>query len=252
MSDRLGLNPSDAKFVALWQNHIDAVKNQPPDRKQCAREVIDAYVICVTHSDQLPAVSLARIAEAAGSSYRMVAGAGCESLARLARTIEPARDVFRTMSRSSIVAARFNAVSYLEWALPELLRREIVTTALCDRSFRVRIRAIEKAFDFRFRDILPTLNAMLQTETHPRVIRTLKLHVPLFQDGYLLEETSGGYQLTFSTMPGSLTGGFLHVRERPDEETIRGRIAEGLARDMTLPFMRERYDRLLSLGWKGD
>jgi hypothetical protein len=173
-----------------WRNWLRSFPNQPSATLGPAFDAVDAYEACL----HCPADdrSLQAIVRAASSPHKIVFEVGCHILVELARTSEPAQTALVAMSSGKDTTARFHAVAYLSQSLPADLRHTIVQRSLRDRSAKVRQKAIERAEQFQFKDLLPELETLASTEANASVRRTLALFLPLLRDGFLLERARDG------------------------------------------------------------
>jgi hypothetical protein len=146
----------------------------------------------------LNAADLRPLVIAASSPHKLVFETGCRLLVGLAALHAEAQLCLLQMAKAKEATARFHAVAYLEEALPERLRRNIVQLALSDRSTNVRQKGIEGAERFKFVQFLPQLEEMQHHETSESVQDSLALHIPMLRDGFGLRPSDDGtgYWLT--------------------------------------------------------
>lgn len=208
--------------VDRYRKWLSNFPKEPADRMAMALATIDAYEAC----DQAVAeANLRLLVIAASSPHKLVFETGCNLLVRLAIRHFEAQQCILQMARDKNGTARFHAVAYLEEELPESLRREIVQIALSDRSAKVRQKAVERAEEFKFKELLPQLVEMQRSETNERVKESLAMHVPILRDGFRLDrsEDGTGYYLTVRG-PRSFGGPFI-PNERYSKEFVRLEVA---------------------------
>lgn len=200
--------------------------NEKPERMAIIFEAVAAYDACIFNAEVSQA-DLQPIVNAAMSPYTLVFEVGCNFLGTLAEMHEPARQCWLAMARAKLAPARWHAVAYLETHLPESLRREVLSLALYDKSSVVREKGVEKAWRFKFKDLLPQLDAILLTEKHPGVRESLEFYIPLLRDGYFVaaNDDGSGYWLTVGMLDGGIAGRFILAEEYSDDY-VRGAIAE--------------------------
>ncbi len=211
-----------------YREWLRGFPKEPADRMAAALAAVDA---AEAFNREGTAASVAPLVLAACSPYKLVFETGCNLLVKLAMSHPEARQCLLQMARDKDATARFHAVAFLEKALPEELRLEIVALALSDRSAKVRGKGIERAEEFEVRRLLPRLEEMQRTETNPRVLRSLAFHVPILRDGFLLRPSGdgGGYYLIVRG-PTSLGGPFI-PQSKYSEEYLRKEVARLRAGD---------------------
>ncbi len=178
-------------------------RNDPEDRKQVARAVLDAYEE-LTDRTTIEEHELEPIVAAATSPYLVAWDIGTTFLVRLAKKNSTAQEAIRNIAfHARKVNARFQIVATLRPGLPEKLCVEIVKRALHDKGNRVREKAVFAADRLHLKQLLPDLEARLGCEEHPNVRWHLKYHIAMLRDGYLLErDEKGNPMLTVRTKNG--------------------------------------------------
>jgi HEAT repeat protein len=208
-----------AEYFREW---LQKFPKEPAEQMTVAFAAVDAFEACkgkhsVTQLDLEPLVT------AASSPHKLVFETGAHLLAQLAIRCTAAQQCVLTMARDKNSTARFHAVAYLIEEMPEEFRLEIIKLALSDRSAKVRAKGIERAEQFKFKQLLSQLEEMQQTDSNDKVQRSLALHVPLLRDGYHLEKTPDGYYLTVRR-PKALGGPFI-PNKKYSEEFVRQEVA---------------------------
>ena len=199
---------------------------EPSDRLELAHNAIDCFQQCEIN-DHFTAAELAPIIEAAVSRYKFVFETGGALLVALARRNSVAQQALLRMASDRKVTARFHAVAFLERSLPERLCAKIIELALSDTSPKVRCMGVQRAEELKFSSFVSQLEQMLETESHPDVVRSLECHLPVLRDGYRLEPSldGTGYNLTFRSDRGSFGGPYI-PKEKCNKEYIEHVIEE--------------------------
>lgn len=207
--------------AGTYRDWVEHYPNQPADRVAQARAAIEAFEA----AERDPAADLGPLVVAASSPHKLVCETGGTLLALLAVNHPGAQLAFRRLATARAATARFHAVAFLTTDLPEPLRREVLGRALDDRSAKVRWKAVEQAEEFGFRDLLPRLEAMAETDQDAGVRRTLGLPIPLLRDGYVLQPSPDGrgYHLTVRG-PHGIGGPFI-PNDLLTDEFVREQIA---------------------------
>jgi hypothetical protein len=205
----------DAEYFREW---LRKFPKEPAEQMAVAFAAVDAFEAC-EDKPNITQVDLEPLVAAASSLRKLVHETGAHLLAQLAIRRTAAQQGVLTMARDKSATARFHAVAYLIEEMPEEFRLEIIKLALSDRSAKVRAKGIERAEQFKFKQLLPQLEKMQKTESHDSVKESLALHVPLLRDGYHLEKTPDGYYLTVRR-PKALGGPFI-PNEKYSEEFVR-------------------------------
>jgi hypothetical protein len=173
--------------AAYFREWLRDFPKEPADRMAMALAAVDA---CETFERSLNAAHLGPLVIAASAPHKLVFESGCRLLVQLATVHVDAQQCLLQMIRSRDASARFHAAAYIEKAVPEDLRREIVQLALSDRS--VRKKGIQGAEEFKFIDLLPRLEEMQRHERSKSVQDALAFHIPILRSAFGLSQTEDG------------------------------------------------------------
>ena len=140
----------------------------------------------------LPPDAIATLLVSARSVRTPVGESVSGMIGELADRFDAARDAIRQMAGDTKVHVRVNALVALESHSLSQLHRDVLASALRDRSARVRSLAADKIMCFGLSDLLPDLEAAIGRETKAEVQATLKWGRDLLLDGYRIEEKDDG------------------------------------------------------------
>jgi hypothetical protein len=146
-------------------------------------------------------------------------------LTLLANQNATAQQCLLQMARDKNATARFHAVAFLKAYLPEALRAEIVGLALSDRSVKVRLKGIEGAEKFKFRQFLARLEDLQRTDTNAQIQYSLAIHLPVLRDGYYLRPSGDGLGYFLVVRGPRSFGGPFIPNEKCSEQFVRDEVA---------------------------
>jgi len=160
--------------------------NEPEERKALANEAVDTYVK-LAGQDSIHREELEPIITATQHPHTFVWDIGTVFLVKLAVSHEVARDAVAELARHKKADVRDSIIWALKDGLPRDFLLQVLRGALSDRSKKVRQQAIKVADMLRMEELVPDLNALLQTEKNEDVRKALQFHIPMMTDGYRLK-----------------------------------------------------------------
>lgn len=225
--------PSPADQTARYRKWVDE-HHAPAEQKASAYRALDQYET-LANRKKIHRDDLAPIAAAASSSQLVAWDIGTVFLARLAGAHSAAREALVELSRHKKADVRNSIVWSLKWAWKEGLPRgfvlQILRGALSDRSKKVRQQAIKVADMLQLKELVADLEDLLQTEKNKDVLKSLRFHLGMMTDGYLLEHDARN-ELRLTVKKESGWSGRLITQQEIDE----GRLPEIIREMQNRPF----------------
>lgn len=130
-------------------------------------------------------------------------------LGSLADRFPLVRDAIRAMARDKRAHVRINALVALESHEKSPLHDEILSTALRDRSAKIRALAADKIMGFGLRRLLPELEDAIAREAKPELQGALVWERDLLRDGFRIVDTHNGrVNVTCRTAGGVVSTSF--------------------------------------------
>lgn len=171
--------------VARYRQFIES-RNESTERKELANCALDSFEK-LAKQEHIQRNDLDALAAAARHPHKFVWDIGTVFLVKLAVTHTVARDAITELASDKKADVRNSIIWALKRQLPNEFLMKTLKRGLSDRSKKVRQQAIKVSDMLRVKELVPELQAMLDTEPNQEVQRTLKFHIPMMTDGYLLE-----------------------------------------------------------------
>lgn len=198
--------------------------------KQLAYAALDAYEK-LTKRKRIRPHELERLVVAAKSRYLVAWDIGTVFLARLAESHVVAREAMLGIMESTKAEERSKIIGALNGKLPKEFLLKMIRKAIDDRAKSVRMTAGTTADVLHLKELIPDLQARLETEGDSDVQRALRFHIAMLDVGYEIEDWGDGLcRLTVSTDRGWRSQ--LISKEQATGEPLRAVLAEVFPTDV--------------------
>jgi hypothetical protein len=210
-----------------------ADSNEPEERQTLANQALDTYEV-LANRDDIQTEDLEPIVIAAQHPHKFVWDIGTVFLVKLAVSHDAARDAIVELAGHNKADVRDSIIWALKWAwkdgLPRDLVLQVLRGAFSDRVKKVRQQAIKVADMLRMEELVSDLNDLLQTENNEDVRKTLRFHIAMMTDGYLLAYNDRNEpRLTVRTKNG--WGGSSITQQQIDEGKLPDIVREMQSKD---------------------
>lgn len=154
--------------------------------------VADAYDAAM-QSGTLSAEQLQRVVEGASSSRALLWDNSTDLLKKLSGRWPAAADAIAAMFRSRKAHVRFAALCSLGSQTPVAITDALLAAGLCDKSSRVRWKAVDHADRLERRNLVPEITAALASESDDKTRRSMELDLRMLRDGHWVRPHSPGW-----------------------------------------------------------
>ena len=200
---------------------------EEPERRRLASRALDAFER-LEIAASIATGELRPILDAVKCHYVRVWEIGADLLNRLAFNHQAAQEALIALLHEKKASVRFQSIALLGWSsVPTSLASCLIRLGLCDKSYEVRGRVAEAAYQLGLVEVIPDLEGSLVTEKHSVARYCMEFAVALLRDGYLLQRDRG--KLTNVWVKRERERGYCTSVPITDDDLNAGRLASIIA-----------------------
>lgn len=166
--------------------------------------------------ERIEGLLLVRVVEAASDGSEAVNTFGTVLLGRAAKDDVAAQSAILEMLSSKSAGVRLNAVLCLNEDLPPSFSLRVLSSALLDKSPKVRSKAAERASQLRLNEIQAELHSAVLREGNARAKEVMSAELSMLRDGYYLIPSDSGSVYVTIEVDGSREMHLVQNREIQD------------------------------------
>ena len=166
--------------------------------------VADAYD-AATESGALSAAQLERLVEGASDTRALLWNNATNLLMKLSGRWPEAAEAIATMFRSRRAHVRFAAICSLGRETPVAITDTLLKAGLCDKSSRVRWKAVDRANQLERRNLVPEITAALASESDAKARGSMELDLRMLRDGHWVRSESPGRLLVTARLRNGIS-----------------------------------------------